>query len=46
MGSERGLISGGCIRVWDELRKGAYIRGVYKGLGWAHKGGLYHSGGV
>ena len=40
MGSERGLISGGCIRVWGGLIKGAcIIRGVYKGLGWDHKGG-------
>ena len=46
MGSERGLIFGECTRVMDGLRKGAYIREVYKGLGLAHKGGLYHSGGV
>ena len=41
MGSERGLVSfGGCIRVWGGLIKGAsIIRGLYKGLGWAHKGG-------
>ena len=44
MGSERGLISRECIRVWGGLRKRAYIQGVYKGLGWAQKEGLYPGG--